>query len=75
MAIYTAICMAIYIATHTAMQYMLRDKRAQVQAVRSKTNDFQSIFIVRNSFIEQMGSELPLKNGHAFDRQKETKCQ
>lgn len=42
---------------------------------RSKTNDFQSIFIVRNSFIEQMGSELPLKNGHAFDRQKETKCQ
>ena len=26
--------------------------------------------MVKNNFTEQMGSELPLKNGHAFDRPK-----
>lgn len=50
-------------------------QESTVVSARSQKQDKKlSIFVVKNNFIEQMGSKLPLKNDQAFDRQKEKGC-
>ena len=59
-----------YTLTHTKGQKIRSDKCKE-----SKKQDKElSVFVVKNNFIEQMGSKLSLKNGWAFDRQKEKGC-